>query len=393
MSFEAIQYVPGVNTGDSRMYARVGLYPPPQWVPPPPPPLPPHHWQAPPPMIPPQWSGPPPASCPPAPPPAEPQSTESPSKKRKASPAPVAPKAQPRQGASTRGLTREQHLVALRIQLSHDMRDRYGCDGYWAEVMRQYKLAGMPEHRSLNKTLPKLAREFDEWLRREGNFNNEWERDDELRFARREWAELMDEYDRMPPGEREMWRKAHGKALAEERELEAAREAEAEQQEWKRPRLMSEDLYGDDGYGQDESISEGMSNHDDSSLDVTSADESEEDMVATENYRRRLRSPPSSDSIRSRSVSQPRSERPRSERPRSEDPATKSFVQADNAVIAWMERDKTKTSDLSRMNARLEDKLDQVTNKLTRMEAVLNQLIKLVSLQQQDRSTGLKSPQ
>ena len=153
------------------------------------------------------------------------------------------------------------------------------------------------------------------------------------------------------------------------------------------------DRYGDDGYGQDESISEGMSNHDDSSLDVTSADESEEDMVATENYRRRLRSPPSSDSIRSRSVSQPRSERPRSERPRSEDPATKSFVQANNAVIAWMERDKTKTSDLSRMNARLEDKLDQVTNKLTRMEAVLNQLIKLVSLQQQDRSTGLKSPQ
>ncbi|KAI7069745.1 hypothetical protein KC352_g42678, partial [Hortaea werneckii] len=241
---------------------------------------------------------------------------------------------------------------------------RYGCDGYWAEVMRQYKLAGMPEHRSLNKTLPKLAREFDEWLKREGNFINEWERDNELRFARREWAELMDEYDRMPPGEREMWRKAHRKALAEERELEAAQEAEAEQQERKRPRLMSDDLYGDDAYGQDESISEGMSNHDDSSLDVTSADESEEDMVATEKYRRRLRSPPSSDGIRSRSVSQRRSERPRSE-----DPATKSFVQANNAVIAWMERDKTKTSDLSRMNARLEDKLDQVTNKLTRMEA------------------------
>ncbi|RMZ33418.1 hypothetical protein D0859_02430 [Hortaea werneckii] len=342
MSFEAIQYVPGVNTGDYRMYARVGLYPPPQWVPPPPPPLPPHHWQAPPSMIPPQWSGPPPASCPPAPPPAEPQSTESP----------------------------------------------YGCDGYWAEVMRQYKLAGMPEHRSLNKTLPKLAREFDEWLKREGNFINEWERDNELRFARREWAELMDEYDRMPPGEREMWRKAHRKALAEERELEAAQEAEAEQQERKRPRLMSDDLYGDDAYGQDESISEGMSNHDDSSLDVTSADESEEDMVATEKYRRRLRSPPSSDGIRSRSVSQRRSERPRSE-----DPATKSFVQANNAVIAWMERDKTKTSDLSRMNARLEDKLDQVTNKLTRMEALLNHVIKLVSLQQQDASTGLKSPQ
>lgn len=268
------------------------------------------------------------------------------------------------------------------------MRDRYGCDGYWAEVMRQYKLAGMPEHRSLNKTLPKLAREFDEWLKREGNFNNEWERDDELRFARREWAELMDEYDRMPPGEREMWRKAHGKALAEEREFEAAREAEAEQQERRRPRLIGNDLYGDDGYGQDELISEGMSDHDDSSLDVTSADESEEDMVATENYRKRLRSPPSSDSIRSRSVS-----RPRSERPRSEDPATKSFVQANNAVIAWMEQDKTRKSELSKTNARLEDKLDQMTSKLTRMEAVLNQVIKLVSLQQQGPTTGLKSPQ
>ncbi|KAI7548891.1 NAD(P)-binding protein [Hortaea werneckii] len=304
MSFQAIRYTPGVNTGDYRMYARVGPYPPPQWVPPTPPP---QHWQAPPPMLPPQWSGPPPTTCPPALPPATPQSSEPPSKKRKASPAPVAPKAQRRQGASTRGLTREQHLVALRIQLSHDMRDRWGCDGYWAEVMRQYKLAGMPEHRSLNKTLPKLHREFDEWLKREGNFNNAWERDDELRFARREWAELMDEYDRMPPGEREMWRKAHGKALAEEREFEAAREAEAEQQERKRPRLTDDDLYGDDGSGQDESISDGMSNHDDSSLDVTSADESEEDRLATENDRRRLRSPPSSYGTRSRSVSRSRS--------------------------------------------------------------------------------------
>ncbi|RMY61131.1 hypothetical protein D0865_01165 [Hortaea werneckii] len=380
MSFQAIRYTPGVNTGDYRMYARVGPYPPPQWVPPTPPP---QHWQAPPPMLPPQWSGPPPTTCPPALPPATPQSSEPPSKKRKASPAPVAPKAQRRQGASTRGLTREQHLVALRIQLSHDMRDRWGCDGYWAEVMRQYKLAGMPEHRSLNKTLPKLHREFDEWLKREGNFNNAWERDDELRFARREWAELMDEYDRMPPGEREMWRKAHGKALAEEREFEAAREAEAEQQERKRPRLTDDDLYGDDGSGQDESISDGMSNHDDSSLDVTSADESEEDRLATENDRRRLRSPPSSYGTRSRSVS----------RSRSKSPMTKSFVQANKVVTAWLEQNKTETSDLSKMNARLENRLDQMTSKLTHMEAMLNHVIKLVALQRPNPSTGLKNPQ
>ena len=193
----------------------------------------------------------------------------------------------------------------------------------------------------------------------------------------------MDEYDRMTPGEREMWRKAHGKALAEEREFEAAREAEAEQQERKRPRLTDDDLYGDDGSGQDESISDGMSNHDDSSLDVTSADESEEDRLATENDRRRLRSPLSSYGTRSRSVS----------RSRSKSPMTKSFVQANKVVTAWLEQNKTETSDLSKMNARLENRLDQMTSKLTHMKAMLNHVIKLVALQRPNPSTGLKNPQ
>ncbi|KAI6878597.1 hypothetical protein KC360_g8460 [Hortaea werneckii] len=380
MSFQAIQYAPGVNTGDYRMYARVGPRPAPQWVPPTPPP---QQWQAPSPMLPQQMFAPPPAIGRPAPPPVTPQGTESLSRKRKASPARIAPRAQPRRGASTRGLTREQHLVALRIQLSHDMRDRWGCDGYWAEIMRQYKEAGMPEHRSLNKTLPKLAREFEEWLKREGNFNNEWERDDDFRFARREWAELMDEYDRMPPGEREMWRRAHGKALAEERAEEPAREAEAEQEERKRPRLTGNDLHGDDGSCKDESISEGMSNHDDSSLDVTSADESEEDMVAPEKDKRRFRSPPSSRRIRGRPVS----------RPRSESPATQSFVQANKAVTEYLKRRMTESSDTSRMNARLENELAEIKSKLTRLETLLNYLVKLVSLQQQHPSTGLRNPQ
>ncbi|RMY87552.1 hypothetical protein D0861_05320 [Hortaea werneckii] len=373
MSFQAIPYAPGVTTGDYRMYARVGPHPAPQWVPPTPPP---QQWQAPSPMLPQQMFAPQPANGRPAPPPVTPQGTESLSRKRKASPARIAPRAQPRRGASTRGLTREQHLVALRIQLSHDMRDRWGCDGYWAEIMRQYKEAGMPEHRSLNKTLPKLAREFDEWLKREGNFNNEWERDDDLRFARREWAELMDEYDRMPPGEREMWRRAHGKALAEERAEaladeraeEAAREAEAEQQERKRPRLTGNDLHGDDGSCQDESISEGMSNHDDSSLDVTSADESEEDMVAPEKDKRRFRSPPSSRRIQGRPVS----------RPRGESPATQSFVQANKAVTEYLKRRMTESSDTSRMNARLENDLDEIKSKLNRLETLINYLVKLV---------------
>lgn len=144
-----------------------------------------------------------------------------------------------------------------------------------------------------------------------------------------------------------MWRKAHGKALAEERAEEAAREAEAEQQERKRPRLTRDDLHGDDGSCQDESISEGVSNHDDSSLDVTSADELEEDMVAAEKYKRRLRSPPSSRRIRGRPASQPRSE----------SPATQSFVQANKAVTEYLKRRMTASSDTSRMNARLENEL------------------------------------
>lgn len=147
MSSHTIHYMPVGNDGNYGVYAPIGPYPPPQWVVPPPQPQP---WQVPAPMLPPHLCAPPPTTSGPAPPPAAPQGTESPSRKRKASPA------QPRLPASDPRLTREQHLVALRIQLSEDLRYKYDCDGYWTEVTRRYMLVGMPEHKSLDRALPEL---------------------------------------------------------------------------------------------------------------------------------------------------------------------------------------------------------------------------------------------
>ncbi|RMZ14950.1 hypothetical protein D0864_00012 [Hortaea werneckii] len=228
--------------------------------------------------------------------------TETPSKKRKASPA------RPSHTASAPRLTREQHLVALRIQLSEDLRGKYDCEGYWAEAMRRYTLAGMPEHRSLDRTLPELDREFEEWLRFGQSSRTAGGCEDELTLARREWASLRAHHDQLPPME-ETRRKAQGMILAWDRDVGAARRAEAEQQERKRARYTCEDLPANrkvpDGMGGDESISVLAPNEDDSSLDATSAHESDED-IPTESDGGLLSMPPPSDSDRSSSVSEPR---------------------------------------------------------------------------------------
>ncbi|KAI7154016.1 hypothetical protein KC349_g7925 [Hortaea werneckii] len=359
------------------MYAPAGSYPPPQWVLPTPQPQP---WQTPPPMLPPQLCAPPPVTSRPAPPPATPQCTESSSRKQKASPA------QPTPTAPTPPLTRKQHLVALRIQLSEDLRYKYDCDGYWTEVTRRYMLAGMPEHKSLDRALPELDREFEEWLGSGQSSQTPGNCEDELTLARREWASLRAYHDQLPPMEKEMRSKAQGEILAWERDVGAARFAEAEQQERKRLRLTCEippaDRKVPDWLGGGEWISVLASDEDDRSLAATSADESDED-IPTESDGGLLPMPPPSDSDRSSSVSEPRKP----------DAVTKSFLQTNQVLIAWLEQHKTETSDLSRMNARLENKVDQLTNKLTRMEDLLNLVITHVSRQRQEPSTGLKSPQ
>ncbi|RMY42286.1 hypothetical protein D0866_00028 [Hortaea werneckii] len=348
MSFHTIHYMPVGNDGNYSVYAPIGLYPPPHG---------------------------------PAPPPAAPQGTGSPSRKRKAS------LAQPRLPTSDPRLTREQHLVALRIQLSEDLRYKYGCDGYWTEVTRRYMLAGMPEHKSLDRTLPELDREFEEWLGSGQSSKTAGKCEDELTLARREWASLRAYHDQLPPMEKDMRRKAQGEILAWERDVGAARFAEAEQQERKRPRYTCEEPPADrkvpDCMGGGEWISVLASDEDDDrSLDATSADESEGD-IPTDSDGALLPMPPPSDSDRGSSVSEPRKH----------DAVTKSFLQTNQVLIAWLEQHKTETTDLSRMNAKLENKVDQLTNKLTRMEALLNHVITHVNPQRQDPSNILKSPQ
>ncbi|KAI7545279.1 hypothetical protein KC343_g15698 [Hortaea werneckii] len=222
--------------------------------------------------------------------------------------APIGPYPPPHHTASAPRLTREQHLVALRIQLSEDLRGKYDCEGYWAEAMRRYTLAGMPEHRSLDRTLPELDREFEEWLRFGQSSRTAGGCEDELTLARREWASLRAHHDQLPPME-ETRRKAQGMILAWDRDVGAARRAEAEQQERKRARYTCEDLPANrkvpDGMGGDESISVLAPNEDDSSLDATSAHESDED-IPTESDGGLLSMPPPSDSDRSSSVSEPR---------------------------------------------------------------------------------------
>ncbi|KAI7109674.1 hypothetical protein KC340_g12879 [Hortaea werneckii] len=359
MSSHTIHYMPVGNDGNYGVYAPIGPYPPPQWVVPPPQPQP---WQVPAPMLPPHLCAPPPTTSGPAPPPAAPQGTESPSRKRKASPA------QPRLPASDPRLTREQHLVALRIQLSEDLRYKYDCDGYWTEVTRR------------------AGREFEEWLGSGQTSKTAGKCEDELTLARREWACLRAYHDQLPPMEKNMRHKAQGEILAWERDVGAARLAEAEQQERKRLRYTCEDPPADrkvpDCMGGGEWISVLASDEDDRSLDATSAGESDED-IPTESDGGLLPMPPPSDSDRSSSVSEPRRH----------DAVTKSFLQTNQILIAWLEQHKTETSDLSRMNARLENKVDQLTNKLTRMEALLNHVITHVNPQRPDPSNVLENPQ
>ncbi|KAI7231512.1 hypothetical protein KC330_g6396 [Hortaea werneckii] len=375
--FHTIHYVPVGSDGNYSVYAPIGPYPPPQWVPPTPQP---RSWQVPAPTLPPHLCAPPPTTSGPTPPPAAPKGTESPSSKRKAS------SAQTRLPASDPRLTREQHLVALRIQLSEDLRYKYGCDRYWTEVTRRYMLAGMPEHRSLDRTLPELDREFEEWLGSGQSSKTAGKCEDEWTLARREWASLRAYHDQLPPMEKDMRRKAQGEILAWERDVGAARFAEAEQQELKRRRLTCENSPADrkvpDWLGGGEWISVLASDEDDRSLAATSTDESDED-IPTESDGGLLPMPPPPDSDRSSSVSEPREH----------DAVTKSFLQTNQVLIAWLEQHKTETDDLGRMNARLENRLDQMTSKLTSMETLLNHVMKLVTLQRQDPSTDLNNPQ
>ncbi|KAI7320352.1 hypothetical protein KC315_g9483 [Hortaea werneckii] len=263
---------------------------------------------------------------------------------------------------------------------------KYGCDGYWTEVTRRYMLAGMPEHKSLDRALPELDREFEECLGSGQTSKTAGKCEDELTLARREWASLRAYHDQLPPMEKDMRHKAQGEILAWERDVGATRFAEAEQQERKRLRYTCEDPPADrkvpDCMGGGEWISVLASDEDDRSLDATSAGESDED-IPTESDGGLLPMPPPSDSDRSSSVSEPRKH----------DAVTKSFLQTNQVLIAWLEQHKTETSDLSRMNDRLENKVDQLTKKLTRMETLLNYVITHVNPQRQDPSNVLKNPQ
>merc|ERR1711939_277116 len=155
MSFEAFQWQPGASSGDPGRFSRVQQSPSPS----------PYPWsQSPAPLRPDPPAvdgsqsaypmGPPP---PPTPTPSVAPTTEEPPPPPAPTPPAAPPRSQPRRrpGYGNKGLTPQQHLTALRIQLSQEFKDKFGSNGYWDDVKNAYKLTGLIEHKSLNKALPK----------------------------------------------------------------------------------------------------------------------------------------------------------------------------------------------------------------------------------------------
>ncbi|KAI6825497.1 hypothetical protein KC342_g11018 [Hortaea werneckii] len=222
-----------------------------------------------------------------------------------------------------RGLSAEQHLVALRIQLSQEFKDKFGNNGYWDGVKNAYMLAGFPEHKSLNKALPKLEKEFDEWLKGEGASKTGRENEDELTVARREWADFPAERRQHDEAvERGMQRKKD-QAIA----ASAARDDMMKRQGLKRSRLEA-------AAAEDTELSD----HADSPIDLTSPEAvSNEGLPTTPVPPRGGSTPASRGRSRGRGGKRPRLSSKDTEVAVEE---SQSFIRANNAIFSWCEHNK-----------------------------------------------------
>ncbi|KAI6856035.1 hypothetical protein KC365_g13403 [Hortaea werneckii] len=116
----------------------------------------------------------------------------------------------------------------------------------------------MPEQKSLNRALPKLEKEFEQCLMGEGASKTGRENEDELTVARREWAEF-----RADRAQRDEGISRNAKHKKNERaESSAAHKDMLKRRELKRARLVDEEVDSDE-----------PSNHDNSPVDLTSAED------------------------------------------------------------------------------------------------------------------------
>lgn len=99
-----------------------------------------------------------------------------------------------RSRAKNTRLSAKNHLTALRIQLEDDFKFRYGLNGYWRDVSERYTQETGIVHKSLRKTLPKLATEFKVWAEGEGALETGTRNETELIDHQRQWLEFENKY-------------------------------------------------------------------------------------------------------------------------------------------------------------------------------------------------------
>ncbi|KAI6789134.1 hypothetical protein KC361_g8666 [Hortaea werneckii] len=303
------------------------------------------------------------------------QSTEQPSDTPSATPTPTPVAGRKRKADSalrdesavtTLGITRQQHLAALRIQLLPEMKDKWRHSGYWFEVMQRYNQTGLPQHKNLNRTLPRLEKEFDKWLKGEGASETGRENEDELTVARREWAEFKAQYDSQQAALKQTLDQRNQARAA----TTASRDDMMNRQGRKRARVAGREA-DFDGYPEPDEL-DSMSNHDESSEDVTS-EGSRPEAAAPRRPSQRPPSTPRLNSSSDTSARSTRSSRPRRQQigPEEDDDTSYAIRHARNAFSDWLkgqdQADRAVTDEIREVKT-------QLTSHLQRVEGMISQL-------------------
>jgi chromatin remodeling complex protein RSC6 len=251
-----------------------------------------------------------------------------------------------RRGTRNRPMTDNEHLTAIRIQL--EMQEFFGQSSFWPDVTHRFELETGTQHKTLKRTLSKLAADFKAWAEGEGLCESGRENETELVEARRQWLQFETDYNR---------RIATQKAGAAQ-QVDERRRADRHRDDMRRRQ-------GEKRRQQDSDEVEDELSNEEEELDQTTAGEAKEAEEAEETEGSQRRQTSRSTSTSSTQLRQ------RKQLRRSQDPRLASTL---DRLVGVMElRARGEGSSVNERIKRVEEKIELVSSQLQTLVGLLQQ--------------------